>query len=683
MHIDQHLDAERQWGVSSVFTRTGAVTAQTGDYTQTQISSGAIASGSTATTQAAGDNSTLLATDAFVQAAVVDAGGIPVVLSGLMAQYEMLVGETVASLPDHSGNGNNATGTTGTAPTIVSGTGGLTWSAAGGVSLPTALNSAVTVMAFVGLQNNDVLYQINPIVGGSNSSHYQAFGVYNNNTVIGSVVYAQNSTSNFTSLTRAGFVGNGVLSVVFETSPTMDQLWFGATQNQDLTSNTGGGAGLQTTGNYQIGTYNSGSFYFHGTVYYLLFYNRALSAAEIAQNVQFMQLQMAARGVPTTTPANASTNQHNRFVTEGDSITAGYGLLGAWPSEIVLNQTFDQIKLAQAGIELATIDTYAPLTDDSFLNPYAAQNFITIWAGTNDLYQYGQTVAQTFNTLTHWCNARRALGWKILVGTTISRATGSYLSDSTGKNPYNALIRQNWRQFADGLVDMAATPLGADGANTDLDIFQSDNVHPTYFSESTYMAPVWQQAINRYYGNNDFSAATTYASAAASAVATTAGAFTTNALGNYATLTFSATPANMQVGSMVTVAGCTPSGYNGNWRVATRSSTQITYLLPTTVTSLVNISSQGTAVSPQQQDADKYTILNFGTGNFTLQSSLGYTGQRIYIKNINGSSSTIVPFGAETIDGSSSLTITAGAVVALESVLVSASAAGSNWITVT
>ena len=57
-------------GVSSVFGRTGAVTAQTGDYSQSQISSGAIANGSTATTQTALDASTKLATTSYVDSAV-------------------------------------------------------------------------------------------------------------------------------------------------------------------------------------------------------------------------------------------------------------------------------------------------------------------------------------------------------------------------------------------------------------------------------------------------------------------------------------------------------------------------------------------------------------------------------------------------------------------------------------
>jgi hypothetical protein len=56
--------------VTSVFGRTGAVVASTGDYTQSQISAGAIANGTTATTQAALSNDTKVATDAYVDAGV-------------------------------------------------------------------------------------------------------------------------------------------------------------------------------------------------------------------------------------------------------------------------------------------------------------------------------------------------------------------------------------------------------------------------------------------------------------------------------------------------------------------------------------------------------------------------------------------------------------------------------------
>jgi hypothetical protein len=629
-------------------------------------------------------------------------GGIPVVTSGLMAQYEMLAGESVASLPDHSGNGNNATGASGVAPTIIPVTGGLTFSGIGGVNLPAALNSAVTVMAFLGWQSNpggSVDFP-NPIIGGSDPNHFQSFGILDNNFGPGGpTTYGQNSTNNFSLATRGGWAGQGVLSIVFGASPTGDQIWDNAENNLDETGPPAGSFGLQTDGFYYIGLYPSFSedspYYFHGEIYYLLFYDRALSAAEIAQNVQSMQLQMAARGVPATTPANASTSVDNNLIFEGDSLTAGFGMV-PWPSEVVFNNlpNFNHIGLALAGERLSTINAYGNLTADSFYNPEAQQNFETVWAGTNDVYAGGPllTPAAAANILANYCLQRKNLGWNVFVGSMISR--DGEVSDANGKDLFNLSVRQNWQEFANGFVDTASTALGADGAYADTEIFQADGVHPTNYAVSNILVPLWQMSVNRYYGNRNFSSAATYTAAATAPIATTAGTFTVaTAAGspqNYATITVTALSPNMVTGRMVTVSGVSPSGYNGTYRIfSTIGTTQLTYVLPPSITSLADINSQGTVVSPQQQDADDYVVLNFGTGDFTLMTAVGYTGQQIHIKNINADASTIVPFGgtgaspaAETIDGASSLTIAPGATVVLQSVLVSPAAAGNNWITV-
>lgn len=70
------------YGTVSVFGRDGVVTAQTGDYTQSQISSGAIANGTTATTQTPLDNSTKVATTAYVDAAVTAEAASEIVSTG-------------------------------------------------------------------------------------------------------------------------------------------------------------------------------------------------------------------------------------------------------------------------------------------------------------------------------------------------------------------------------------------------------------------------------------------------------------------------------------------------------------------------------------------------------------------------------------------------------------------------
>lgn len=74
-------------------------------------------------------------------------------------------------------------------------------------------------------------------------------------------------------------------------------------------------------------------------------------------------------------------------------------------------------------------------------------------------------------------------------------------------------------------------------------------------------------------------------------------------------------------------------------------------------------------------------VISFGAGNFTLQSCMGYTGQNIYIRNINAAGSTLVPFASETITGAGATptTVAANTTAILQSQLVSSAAAGCNW----
>ncbi|HXB12189.1 MAG TPA: SGNH/GDSL hydrolase family protein, partial [Bacteroidia bacterium] len=452
----------------------------------------------------------------------------------------------------------------------------------------------------------------------------------------------------------------------------------------------GASAGVQTTGNFQIGGITGNHFgqnpsFLQGKIYYVAIYNRVLTSAEIAANVQYINNAMSARNiVPSLTAPNISpANTNQVVVVDGDSITegAGFGVATPYPGLLTLSEpaTNNISNMGVQGLTMAQLRTGASLAVDPFYQ-VATQATVVVWGGTNDIAINGRTGIQIISDLSTYCKARRAIGWKCIPVTMVSR-TGF----DTGKNSYNTLIRQNWSEFADGLADVAADPsLGADGASTNTLYIQAGGVHPTQNSHYNEITPIIQRAINRLYGNLDFSSATVYASAALAATSTTA----LTESGSTVTVTFAATPANCQVGNQIVIAGVTPSGYNststngagnGAWTILTRSATQVTYNNPTT--GLGTASVQGTGVCAQQQDIDQFSVLNFGTGNFTLQSSVGLTGQNIWIKNINGTASTIVPYGSETIDGVANLTIASNAVVCLQSVLVSASAAGSNWKT--
>jgi lysophospholipase L1-like esterase len=409
-------------------------------------------------------------------------------------------------------------------------------------------------------------------------------------------------------------------------------------------------------------------------MYYALFYNRALSAGEIYQNNALIQQIMANRGLVTTQGNTFTTT--NQLIAEGDSITAG-SFAPSFLSAIVLNGSWNILSPSWNGQTMATIESTGSLSEDPYFASNAPANALIIWAGTNDSGSDPGSMQAVWDNMAAYAVARRKAGFKVFVATMLSR-TGL----DAKKNTYNALIRANWQTVADGLIDIAANPnLGCDGCNSNTTYFQGDNIHPTPFSQYNLIAPVFQRAINRFYGNRDFSTATTYTTGAAAATATTAGSESTNTV----TITFGTTPANCLQGSTVTIAGATPSGYNGTFNILTRSGTQITYF--DSNTGLGNITVQGTGVCPLQVDADTYAILGGSatSPSFTLESCVGYTGQNIYLKNANTTSAWVLtPFGSETIDGAASLTMPTASsgnnpVVILQSVLVSASAGGCNW----
>jgi lysophospholipase L1-like esterase len=414
-----------------------------------------------------------------------------------------------------------------------------------------------------------------------------------------------------------------------------------------------------------------------------------LTAAERAAVSTYIPNAMTARGVPPLQQLTTISGDTAAFI--GDSMMEGVGntttLANAVFHNVVLNGTWSTIGDALAGgtVSKTTVPSNSAAAAGTqlmqqFFQPLASRNVFVTMLGTNDDCAINNSAAVFAAAYAKLVRNAKNSGFRVLVSTIPSCQGGGA---DVSKNAYNALTRQYWKQWgADGLVDIAADPnLGADGDAASA-VFFLDTVHWTPTALINDATPIFQRAINRLFGNTDFSTAATYSSAAAAAVLSTA----IVEVGNTVTMTLT-TPANCQVGSTVVVAGAT-AGFNstaangtyGGWTILTRTAANLTYYDNTT--GLGTAGTQATAVScPQMQDADQYATLNFGVGNFTLESCVGYTGQRVYFQNINAVASTLLPFGSETITGGGATptTITQLTTAILESELVSASAAGCNW----
>lgn len=620
------------------------------------------------------------------------------VTSGLLAEYRILSTETPAALVDYSGNGRNATGTVGTAPTIIAVPGGIQCNANGAVLLPASVNGARDIFLYLGFQSNfpgipGTATFAAPILGNGNGTTTNAAGFlimnYGLNTnyvqyanTIGGVANGAPTGNSMQSV-------NGNFLVEWDIGDPNDRTFINGVEIQ-YTNDDGGPAsstGINTFP-FQLCGAAAGSglgtqSYMQGQIYYVAMYSSPLTAAQRANVSAYILNAMTLRNAPPIQQLTTIATDTAAFI--GDSMLTGTGnattLAATVPHSVTLNGTWTTINNAMPGATVAK--TAAPSNSSAaagtqlfqqFYQPLAQRNVAVVMYGTNDdcavnlsAAVYGAGYAKLIK------NAKTA-GFRVAVATFPSCTGGG---GDASKNTFNALTRQLWRQWgADTLVDIASDPsIGADGQSANTTFFL-DGVHWTAQSLYNNATPIFQRAINRLFGITDFSAATPYVAAATAAVATTAGSETANTI----TVTFGATPANCQVGNTIAITGTTPAGYSGNWTILTRSATQVTYW--TNTTGLGAITVQGTGVCSQMQDADQYIVVNFGAGNFTLQSSVGYTGQCINIRNINAAATTLVSFGSETITGAGATptTLAANTTAILCSQLVSAAAGGSNWV---
>lgn len=458
-------------------------------------------------------------------------GGAQVVQSGLIGQFKMLPTESVAALVDYSGQGNNATGTVGVAPTIVAGSGGVQFSGNGAVSLPAALNSARTIMVFAQFHSNDApSVPLQSLVQGNDASFVGGIGkvcglalyggpsgvtsVWGNINIGGHNVRAfspQNSNI-YTNSSLNIFEGVGSVALVQDTT---DLFYVNGVAIKNYFQSAFSSANGQTAGNYQLGGCAAGAglqsttTYLTGTIYYALFYNRVLTAAEMIQNHNVVASELANRGINVsvgggnlqTTPGVLDLNP--QIVFRGDSITGGkFGT--RWVDVIsplgVGVAGFQKNNQGLAGDVLLSLgSSNTPSECDSLYRPGASVNIITAWMGVNDA---SGALSRT-GYMRQFIADRKLKGWKVVPITVTSNSSEAFT------NLYNEVLRTEIK--ADALCDINAHPnLGAVGAYLNATYFP-DNLHPSSLANTAIIAPLVQRVLDRINGRNDWSAAQTVA----------------------------------------------------------------------------------------------------------------------------------------------------------------------------
>jgi hypothetical protein len=621
--------------------------------------------------------------------------GAAVVSSGLMAYYRALPTETAAGLVDYSGNGRNATGTVGTAPTILAGTGGVSCGGAGAIILPAGVNTALTIQVLTSIAQTATINAA-PVLSNNNGSGStgsvgmifisgKSAGIPGSAQVpplVGAwrVQSIGGNPASFYAMGNNATGSNWTNAAV--TMDTNDRIYMDGVEESYYNVRSATSAG-QNASPYQIcGSATGTGFntYYTGTIKSVLFYNRVLGAAEVFQNSIAQCNDAIAAGFIMRCPNDALLTNYSadtvcRIAMDDDSMgNAAGGFLFNNGSFAGINlptaggacPAWDRLVSSRSGNTTIGAIGSEPRTIDKVIGSGAGENVAITWYGRND--GCIPTANAILNNMAALVWGRKNAGWYYSLPLNMA----DYTTGDTCKNNYNTAFRNY--PWPDNYVDVGSDPLiGADGASTNTNIF-SDGTHTTQDGQMNHIGVMVQRVLGRKFGNTTWQAATTYVAPALAAVATTAGSQTAH----FATITFAATPANCLLGNTIVIAGVTPAGYNGTWWISTSTGTTVQYYINTTGLGAVTV--QGTGVCPQQQDADLYQILNFGAGNYTLASCQGPTGMIHYIRNINAVASTIVPFGTETIDGAANLTIPAApAIIGLVPVVTSSSTSGCIW----
>jgi len=133
---------------------------------------------------------------------------------------------------------------------------------------------------------------------------------------------------------------------------------------------------------------------------------------------------------------------------------------------------------AVSGGTFTTLADHAAAVDATLIPDVA--NILVVWIGVNHWSSgglYGMTAEQMHTALASYCGDRKTAGWYVVVCTEIS-ASESYLSGWDAKyKAYNTLIRANYTDYADRLIDFGANPILSDWSTYGSQYYW-DNVHP-------------------------------------------------------------------------------------------------------------------------------------------------------------------------------------------------------------
>ena len=465
-----------------------------------------------------GSGSTLDATGTgTITATSLAFGTSGLVTSGLLAVYPLTEG-TGTTITDATGNGNTGTFCAGSnAPTWIAGTGGLAFNGVSQqcVTLPAALNVAQTILLVTYFDPSDTNNRVfgSPISPATNVYPVPLMFSSNNSGVIWNVGNPSGPLS-YTpeeyGLNGLGQYANGLGYAAGYNIFTTTIAAGGDTIYNYNQASTGPTIGTLASSTYQLGGGHpvGASQFYNGQILFAAFWSGTLTAAQVSQNVQAVEGELAGRGLVLNGQPGGGTWQTpvlaDTFGLDGDSLTY---LLG--PLETISGSP-NIFNTGYKGLTTAQVAYKAPYQVDALLPNVGPGGFLAATVGQSankaGLITFianndeGNPTSQPLGAIARYCRDRHKAGWQKVFVTTKMSETGVDSND-TFKTSWNPLIRQYWSSWADGMIDLGAVyPLGANLASHNTYYFP-DNVHWTSATGQALSGWIYSYAIRRMYGN--------------------------------------------------------------------------------------------------------------------------------------------------------------------------------------
>jgi hypothetical protein len=187
-------------------------------------------------------------------------------------------------------------------------------------------------------------------------------------------------------------------------------------------------------------------------------------------------------GVSVRTKINAHLRTVTTgFVAYGDSLTEGSSASPTYPARLAVISGKSVLNRGTVGQPLSSLDSDFA-TDAAPDYDEMTANTLVVWGGINDILNVpGTTAASLEVSLRSICAKAIAAGYKVLVCTVLPSQHTSMDMDTEEpvRLAFNAAMRLEWEEYADGLVDLAADERLDDA--TDTDVYQSDKLHMTAY----------------------------------------------------------------------------------------------------------------------------------------------------------------------------------------------------------